>query len=171
MRRYQFTSKIQDLLDAEEADRTARTGLSKTLRWELSLLIVIFSVIGFLAFRSPGHGGVSIVGLLVDIVLLYYLVGKSYWRRRRIRKVNPPCAEVTLEFQDDHLEIEVGGSGTFGREWRELAEFTNAPRGILLYFDDGIVNWLPNRVFTDKMGKKAFVEFLQSQGDPKKSES
>ena len=161
MYRYQFTSTIDDLLEAEEADMTTST-VRRWMRWVVAIIGLFIIIHGLLYCGSRGHCWRALPPVIGGSLLLYYIFVRSCVRRRRIRKENAPSLELTLEFRDDCLQIDASGLGTFRREWSELLDFRNATRGILLYFDDGIVNWLPNRVFEDRTGKEAFVDFLRS---------
>lgn len=159
--RYRFTSTLRDLLEAEEADMTANT-IQGWMRWTISFIGLVMIVTGLLELGSLANCWIASLRALGGCFLLYYFLIKSYVRRFRIRKNNDASQELVLEFCAEYLRIEASGQGTFRREWNELYDFKDAARGVLLYFDDGIINWLPNRVFEDRAEKTALVEFLLS---------
>lgn len=163
MYKYEFTSAIRDLLDAEEADATRTTDLRRSLRWAVALLCGALGLASLSALRLPGYSWQPFIPFLLCCYGVYYFVVAGYVRGRRICRGNDPSREVRVEFRDDCLELAVSDYGTYRRDWHELLLFTDAARGVLLYFDDGTVNWLPDRVFRDRTEKKELIEFLKSQ--------
>ncbi len=162
--KYHFTSTLNDLLDAEEADAT-RTAGRRSLRWVVAGIGAggVFSAIHQL---STSHvGWYSIAGLVVGSYIVYSSVLVTYVRRRRIRRDNPPSVDIALRFGEGGVQVELVGYGTYERKWTELVKFADAAKGVLLYFDDGTVNWLPNRIFRDKAEKRALLGLLRSSQD------
>ncbi|OGT20134.1 MAG: hypothetical protein A2V90_06695 [Gammaproteobacteria bacterium RBG_16_57_12] len=165
MYRYQFTSTVEDLLEAEEAERSSRS-VRAPFRWVAVAFGVTWLVIGIVAFDFTKLSWRPIVWILLGIGILYFFAIKPYLKRSRIKKNNAPRQDLTLEFGDDCLKFEISDVGNFTRRWEELAGFVDTDKGILFYFNDGIVNWIPNRVFADKAERDNFIEFLQSHQPP-----
>ncbi len=165
--RYQFTSTVEDLLDTEEADMIEKTGMRRSLRWFVSFFGLFMVVCGLIGFaRTLGWKYLLVV--LSGSILLYSYFIESFVTRRRIRETNDSSQELTLEFNDDYLLTEAIGKGTSKRnkrEWSELADIKTAKRGVLLYFYDGDLNWLPNRVFMGTAEKAAFAQYIKSRVD------
>lgn len=160
--RYRFTSTVSDLLEAEEAERTARS-VRAPFRWVISLLGVAWLVTGLftLSFSSPSWRPVA--WIILGVGVLYYFAIRPYQRRSRIRETNAPEQDIAVEFDDDCIKLEIGNVGNFARGWDELVGFIDARKGIVFYFSDGVVNWLPNRVFSDKTERDGLVAFVQGR--------
>ncbi len=160
MYKYQFTSTVEDLLEAEEAEITARSARAP-FRWVIALLGVAWLVSGILAFDWSNPGWRPVVWLLLGIGIIYYFIVRPYLRRSRIKEDNAPEQALALEFYDDYMKLEVSGVGEYTRKWEELVEFIDARKGVIFYFSDGVVNWIPDRVFADGEERNRFVEFIQ----------
>lgn len=163
MYKYRFTSTVQDLLDAEEADATERSGLRKILRWAVAVICATGVVAAIEAFISLGYRIEQLIWLVLGSYGVYYFVLSGYVRRHRIRKRNAPSMDISVEFQEDCIEIAVSDYGTYKRDWCELLSYVNAAKGVLLHFRDGTVNWLPNRVFRDMEEKRELIEFIRTR--------
>ena len=160
MYKYQFTSTVEDLLEAEEAERSARF-VRAPFRWVIALLGVAWLVAGVLAFDWSNPTWRPVVWLFLGVGLLYYFVIRPYLQRSRIKENNAPQQNLALEFNDNCIKLGISGVGDFTREWEELVEFTDTRKGIIFYFSDGVVNWIPDRVFFDKEERNKLIEFLQ----------
>lgn len=164
MYKYQFTSTVEDLLEAEEAERTARLARAP-FRWIIASLGVAWLVAGVLAFDWSNPSWRPIVWLLLGAGVIYYLVVRPYLWRSRIKENNTPEQALALEFHDDCLKLAVSGIGEFTRKWEELVKFIVARKGVIFYFSDGAVNWIPDRVFADGEERNSFIEFIQRRQD------
>lgn len=164
MYKYQFTSTVEDLLEAEEAERTAHS-VRLPFRWAIALLGVVWLVAGVIAFEWSDPGWRPVVWLLLGIGVIYYFVIKPYLRRSQIKESNAPQQDLALEFNDDFIILGIRGTGEFTRKWEELVEFIDTRKGVIFYFSDGVVNWLPSRVFTENNERNKFIEFLKKHHD------
>ncbi len=159
MYKYQLTSTIQDLLDAEKADRSERS-VHAPFRWIIILLGIAWLVIGVITLRSPNLK--SVLWILLGVLTLYFFAVKPYIKRKRITKNNSVSQDLILEFNEDRLILKIKDTGEFIRQWEELNSFVDTNKGILFYFNDGVVNWLPNRVFANGSEKDTFKEYVKS---------
>ena len=73
-----------------------------------------------------------------------------------------------MEFYDDCIKVEGGDSEKLTRKWVGLLEFLDTPKGVLFYFDDCFISWLPRRVIPEE--KDAYNEFLDFLQDNKSGE-
>jgi YcxB-like protein len=168
MYRYQFTSTIEDLLEAEKAERS--TSIRRSLRWVLVTFGAIWLAGGVLAFlKEPTWR--PVIWICLGSLLLYRFVFQPYQRRRRIRSSNTAHQDLTLECADNSLSVVIAGVGQFTRRWDELSDITDTDGGILFYFSDGITNWLPNRVFGSLVERRNFLEFLRQHQIPGRDEN
>lgn len=156
---YRFVSTIQDLLEAEEAERTARL-FRAPFRWIIILLGVLWLLAGIFTFDASNLSWRPIVWLLLGVGVIYYFVAKPYLRRRKIRLNNSSQQELVLAFYDDCITIEAGATGSFTRSWNEFLTFIDTPKGIIFYFDDGVVSWLPKRLLPTQEEREVFIDFL-----------
>lgn len=158
---YQFTSTVEDLLEAEEAERTARTARAP-FRWFVVLFGFAWVLLGLLAFDFSNPSWRPLIWLLIGSAIIYYFAVRPYLRRKKIRINNDPQQNLVLEFYDDCIKVEGGGSDRLTRRWDELLEFLDTPKGVLFYFNDGFISWLPRRVLPEgKDAHNAFIRFLQ----------
>ena len=157
MYHFEFTSTLEDLLEAEEAERSIF--LRRPFRWVVMLIGVAWLGAGVVTFLAMPAWR-SIVWTCLGALVLFYLAFRPYWRRRQIEKRNARNQTVVLEFGDRGVDLDISGVGRFTRGWDELAGITNTPEGILFYFIDGIKNWLPKRVFESELQRNDFLEFL-----------
>lgn len=159
MYKYQFTSTIQDLLDAEKADRTERS-VHEPFRWIIILMGIAWFMIGIITLNQQNTK--SVLWILIGSLILYIFSIKPYFKRQRIRKSNSASQDIILEFDDDRFMIQIKNVGEFVRKWEELNGFVDTAKGTLFYFNDGIINWLPNRVFGNDLERNNFKEFIRS---------
>jgi len=89
MYKYQFTSTVEDLLEAEEAERTVRSARAP-FRWGIVLLGAISFSAGILAFDWANPSWRPIIWLLIGVGIIYYFVIRPYMLRGRIKKNNEP---------------------------------------------------------------------------------
>lgn len=166
MYKYQFNSKVDDLLEAEEAERAAHLARAP-FRWVIALLGIAWLIAGVFAFDWSNPNWRPVVWLLLGAGVIYSHFGSPYLRRRRIKGSNAPQQDIALEFNDDYMKIEVKGVGEFIRKWEELVEFIDARKGLIFCFSDGIMNWIPNRVFFDAEERNRFIEFIRKHQNQK----
>lgn len=101
-----------------------------------------------------------IIPLIFGAGLLWANVGKPLLRKRQIRARNPSSQRLQIVIQGDRIHIQAEGVGTFTRSWNELVGVHDANQGILMGFADGVVNWLPRRVFQDEQMKRRLHAFF-----------
>jgi hypothetical protein len=160
MYRYEFTSTVDDLLEAEEAERSRL--MRGPFRWLAVALGVAWFAAGLVALVKQPTWQAFIWVCLGTGVLYYFVIGPRE-RRTRIKSNNVERQELTLEFAHDRMTLGVSGHGQFTRQWNELAGIADTDKGILFYFTDGVKNWLPNRVFTSEAERGSFLEFLKGR--------
>jgi hypothetical protein len=154
---YRFTSTLEDLLEAEEAERSHF--LRRPFRGAIIVLGWVWLAAGFATFlRQPTLQ--PLVWTCLGAGVVYYFVVRTHRRRSRITTNTAARQDVTLEFADDGLNVGIGDVGQFARQWNELAGITNTDKGILFYFADGAKNWLPKRVFRSEVERRNLLEFL-----------
>lgn len=117
---------------------------------------------GILAFDRSNVSWRPIVWLLLGIGILYYFVIRPYLKRGSIKESNASQQDLVLVFDDDLLKLEISGVANFTRKWEELVDFIDTRKGIIFCFSDGVVNWLPERVFSDSTERNNFIEFLRA---------
>jgi hypothetical protein len=163
----EFTSTVDDLLQAYEAKRISL--LSRDFRWAhivmgwgwVTLAIVAWLKV-FPRVRADKWWQ-PLIPLTLGAGLLWYNVAEPFFRKRRIQANNPTSQKLHLDFVSDGIQIQAEGIGTFKRTWDELGGVINAKQGLLMYFTDGIVNWLSQRVFQNPAEKEALFSFLYDQ--------
>lgn len=161
--RIAFTSTVDDLIQAFEADRTAMSRMSRWVRWLIVGMGCLW-LLGAAAFYT-GHlknreWWLPIIWLFLGVSILWYNAVKPFLQRRHIRNSNAASQDLKLEFKQDGIHIEAPGTGEFDRTWNELDGATNCDEGILVYYTDGTVAWLPRRVFPNDDVKTALHAFL-----------
>ena len=160
MYRYEFTSTVDDLLEAEEAERSFL--MRAPFRWAIVALGAVWLAAGIVAITMHPTWR-PFVWTCLGMWVLYYFVYLPRRRRRRIIGNNAARQDLTVEFADEGVSLEISGVGQFARQWGELAGITDTDKGILFYFSDGVKNWLPNRVFANKNERSNFVGFLKGR--------
>ena len=159
MYQYSFTSTADDLLDAEEADRTSHWGRAP-VRLFIIILGISWLILGIVTFDLGNIKsiGISIVWLIIGAMVIHFFIVKPMVTRLKIKK-SIRNEKVNLEFEDDQIIINTD-SEKFVRNYDELVCFVAAKKGIAFYYDDGTINWLPNRVFKNKAERNSFIGFL-----------
>ena len=163
----EYTSTCDDLIEAYEAERISR--LSRDFRWARIVMgwgWIILAIVTWLKIFPRVRADKwwqPLIPLILGTGLLWYNVTKPFLQKRRIRASNPASQKLHLDFMSDGIQIQAEKIGTFKRTWEELAAVTNAKKGLLIYFTDGIANWLPERVFQNTVEKTALYTFLYNQ--------
>jgi hypothetical protein len=101
-----------------------------------------------------------IIWLVLGVSILWSNVVRPFMKRRHIRETAASSQELKLEFTQDGIHIEAPGAGVFDRTWDELDGVRSCDEGMLVYFTDGSVDWMPRRVFPDDATKNALHAFL-----------
>ena len=161
--RISFTSTREDLVQAFEAERTAVTGMRRGVRWGIIGMGWMWLLGGVVFWHHTRQWWLPLIWLALGVSILWCNVARPFMKRRHIRKTAAASQELTLEFKDDGIHIEAPGVGTFDRTWEELDGTRNCDEGLLVYFTDGTVDWLPRRVFTNDAVKTALHAFLLKQ--------
>lgn len=160
----EYTSTWDDLVQAFEADRISRR--SRADRWVLIVFgwgWVMLAIVAWLKVFPQIRANPwwqPFLPLAAGAGILWYQVAEPFLRKRQIRANNPASQNLKLVVQSDGIQIQAEGIGTFQRTWDELADAINAKRGVLIHFTDGIVNWLPRRVFQDEQMQERLHAFL-----------
>lgn len=161
--KFSFVSTTQDLLEAHEAHRTAASGMRPVFRWAVIAMGVVWVLGAVLAWGSVDQWWLPLIWLLLGSGILWRYVLKPSRVRRNIQESNSPSQPVELVFDTHRMTIDAAGVGRFEREWTELAGVRNTRMGILVYFTDGIVNWLPNRLFRNEAEKASLCSFVEER--------
>ncbi|CAG1066576.1 hypothetical protein BAC1_02198 [uncultured bacterium] len=160
--KYQFSSINKDLMDAHKAERTFSLGMRAFFRWLIAMYGAVSVSLSLVALDFNKSILQQSLSLIFGLVLLYFFAVKPVLKRFSIKRNNASSQEITLVFTDDYLRIQISGLAEITRQWDEFSGFNESNKGILFYFTDGIVNWLPNRAFFDNAERTKFIEFLQS---------
>jgi hypothetical protein len=161
---FSFTSTHRDLLDAFDAERTARTGMRSWARGALAalglmwLLGFVWAVSGRQEVRSPW---LPLIWLIFGATLTWKLIVQPLLTARTIRRETPPEQQVMLTFGD--AGIDVTAADHFHRAWNELAVMHPAGKGIIFGFQDGMLHWLPNRAFANPTERDALIEYVAAK--------
>lgn len=159
---FSFILNHQDLLDAYDAERNARTGLSTWSRGAVLLLgamwVAGFVFLGPRAYRDEPL--LPFVWLALGGFIFWRFGFKPYLERRRIKQSNEAAQQVTVSFTDNVISTVSPDGHSFSREWPELEGVMSSRLGVLLGFEDGMRNWLPNRAFAAPAEKQDFVAFV-----------
>ncbi|MBI4831954.1 MAG: hypothetical protein HY801_10465 [Candidatus Lindowbacteria bacterium] len=161
MYRFQFTSTLEDLLAAEKAESDSKS-MRAPFRWAIVSFGFALIAAGVATFDMAKYGWTPVLKLALGLGIVVRFSVQPFLRRRRIKKTNAPRKDITLEFAEDCLRIEVSGVGKFTRWWDEVLSVNDTEKGVTFHFSDGIANWLPNRVFTDAVDRDNFIRFVSS---------
>jgi hypothetical protein len=71
--------------------------------------------------------------LILGIAVLYYFIVSPFILRSRIRN-SAGTQELSIEFDNDKIVVNIANVGIFIREWDELICFMDAKKGIVFYF-------------------------------------
>ncbi len=155
--KFNFTSTHKDLIDSYKAMRNARSGLSSWSRGAI-LLLGLMWLLGFI-FISPEDVDFtkSLIWFALGLFIVWNIVIKPYLEIKHIKESNEPEQAINLVFTDDYIEAISEEGERFTRKWDEVEAFQGFRKGVLIGFSDGIVNWLPLRVFESHEHKKQFV--------------
>lgn len=160
MYRFAFTSRMEDLLEAEKAERRTRVARPVFQITAVFIGIGLFAS-GMIAWQEGYRLEKAGVWLLLGSIIIYYFCVWPYKRRMMITKQNPPSRDVCVEFDSEGIRVHINGEGDFMRQWEELVEVIDTVNGVLFVFSDGAINWLPHRVFSDDTERRNFVEFVK----------
>ncbi|MDH5756777.1 MAG: hypothetical protein OEZ55_08935 [Nitrospinota bacterium] len=158
---FSYTSTVEDLLDADKALR-AELHFRASYRWFAAFLGFFFLVAGILASALEGVSVQFLIWILIGTTITFYFIVAPHLARKRIRANNMQYQDVFVVFGNNGIRLDVLGIGAFERNWEELVYYVDTPVGVILIFDDGIVNSLPNRVFADSYERKTFIDYLES---------
>lgn len=158
---FDFTSRIDDVLKAEEVERSFRLG-RPFFRGGLILLGSIFVSAGSVILVAQGPNWSGFVWLVVGLTILYFIVARQIVTRSRIKQ-SASERHLRVAFNDTGIRIDVDQTEEYSRTWDELVQYIVARDGIIFRFTDGVVNLLPARIFSSESEKKEFLNFLKQK--------
>ena len=160
---FRFTSTHEDLLDAYAAQQRLRSGMRPWVRACVVGLGFMW-LAGGVAFAPKaireGHVWQPVVWFFLGGVVVWKFLLHPILKRRRIRATTPPTQPLVLDFTDSGIHVEAEGVGVFDRGWVEVDGIESAEKGVAMGFTDGMVHWLPNRVFRATDERQAFVSYV-----------
>ena len=157
--RFEFTSATEDLLQAYAAERTAVSGLRSIVRWCVIGMGCAW-LLGAIVFWRKASGLQLTIWIGLGVAILWRDAVKPFLKRWEIRRTAAGPKDLVLDFTEAGIHIEVQDVGVFDRSWQELDAAIDTDEGVLVYFNDGIVNWLPRRLFQDNKSKTDLYTFL-----------
>lgn len=169
---FRFTSTHEDLLDAYAAEQRERFQMRPWIRacaiglgfmWLAGVVLLTP-----LAIRD-GKEWEPVVWFVVGSVIVWKFLFQPILKRRRIRTTTPPAQPLVLDFTDSGLRVQAEGVGVFDRAWEEIIRIEAAEKGVIMECLDGMVHWLPNRIFRSHDERQAFIDYVISRM-PKGSE-
>ncbi len=131
-------------------------GLS--LLWTIGPIFIL--LIGGAPFKFEIKGLVSVI---VGSLTLWKFLIVPYWQRRKIIRESLDQQPLVLKFLDEGIKIEAEGVGNFTRTWGEISLLNPSSKGLLFVFTDGIVNWIPARMFVNFDDIKSFARQLETR--------
>jgi hypothetical protein len=162
---FRFTSTHEDLLDAYAAQQRSRSGMRPWVRACVVGLGLMW-LAGLVAFAPKafreGQAWQPVVWFLLSSVILWKFLLQPILKRRRIRTTTPPAQPLVLDFTDSGLRVAAEGVGVFDRAWVEFVRIEPAEKGVAMVFTDGMVHWLPNRIFRADE-RQAFITYIISR--------
>jgi YcxB-like protein len=158
----EFISTREDLVQAFEAERTATSGMRRAVRWCIVGMGWLW-LAGAVCFWTKASRSQLIIWLSLGVAIIWSNVMKPFFKRWRIRTTAPASQKLGVEITEDGIHIEADGGGAFSRTWDELDGVIDCDEGILVYFTDRIVNWLPRRVFTDSKTKAELYSYMRQR--------
>jgi hypothetical protein len=150
--RINYTSTVQDLLDAHSADAKIKSGLGPFARFLFSLCGIFWALgpIWVYVFLKTKFTPANFILWLFGCTVVWGFLLRPWFERRRIGRNNPPEQDLVLEFSETGIMAHNSSVGEFHRSWSEVGNAVLCSKGLLLYFTDGICNLLPKRVFSQK---------------------
>ncbi len=157
--RFEFTSTTEDLLRAYDTERRVVSGLRPVVRWCIVAMGCAW-LGGVIYFWKDASTLQLVLWYALGTGILWKFVLKPFFKRREIRSTADGSRHVVLNLTEDGLSAEVQDEGDFERSWSELSAAINTDEGVLIYFDDNTVNWLPRRIFPSDKHKTDLHAFL-----------
>ena len=148
---FSFTCTTEDLLDAQAAHATLTSALRPLFRIPLVILGLLWASGPIWALVLPTVT-FSIGGLIMwfaGCAIVWQNLVRPILDRRRIKKDPIKQENVVVEFGDEGITINAPPATQIARPWAEVVDAVSFRKGLLLRFTDGVVNWLPRRVFPD----------------------
>lgn len=155
--KFNYTSTHKDLIDSYNAVRNAQSGLSTWSRGLVFMLGVMW-LLGFI-FLAPRADNLwqPLIWLVLGCTIVWKVAIKPYLEVKYIKESNEPEQKVNLVFSDNQIEAISEDGESFIRKWDEVDAFQGFNNGVFVGFSDGVMNWLPARVFESKRQKEKFV--------------
>jgi hypothetical protein len=165
---FRFESTHRDLLDAHAAQQASQSWLCPSpLERALATGFGMFWIGCAIVFGPKAIKEGTWWRALILFALGTSIIGtcllKPFLARRRIRQTTPATQPITVAFTGSGIHIEASGIGVFDRTWDELVGVELAEKGVAFAFTDGLVNWLPNRVFQAQSERRVCAAYLISK--------
>ncbi len=141
-----------------------RSNFRTFFRWALHIIAVL-AMIGAGA-KIYSHG-FSILGVLLLLGGFYWLFIRRFdvaWTiKRKFKKRPDRDKKVEVSFSDTVIRIKIEGIGKSDLEWNAFVKAIHSPKGMLLYPNEGIFNWVPFTGFQSEEDTKTFIRLTQEK--------
>ena len=155
--KFEFISTHRDLIDSYIAVKNSNSGLSGWSRTAV-LILGIMWLLGFILLTPTADNLFQpLIWLLLGVSIIWYIGVKPYLEKKHIKEVNDEEQNVKLLVNDHGITAIDESDQQRCIEWKNVEVIENAKKGIFIGFDDGLINWLPNRLFANKKQKKRFI--------------
>lgn len=158
--RFNEPEKALDLINDHKAMSKSVSDMHPLKRWIMSSIGLLFLMVGMAGlFRNDP---MTIVWFTIGLGIIWFFFVRQEIEKRKAKNSTEEAKDILLTFGKSDIVIK-SRFHEQKREWSELREYKKTKKGIHLYFNDGVVAWLPADIFDEKKGMKNLIDFLQKQ--------
>ncbi len=129
-------------------------------------LVLLFAPLALIALHIiAGLGFLYAVSIVLGLILLRAWLVVPFIRRWKIHNENGAAKMIRVIIDEDAITEETGDGPKDVRGWAEIDRIVENQKGIIVYFHDRPLMWLPVRIFEDR---DALDEFLSLAGRKQK---
>ena len=161
--KFEFNSTHQDLIDSYTAVKNSTSGLSDWSRGAI-LILGFMWLVGFI-FLAPKTDNMyqAIIWLVLGVFIIWKVGFKPYLEKKHIKDTNDENQKVALLINNEGITAFSQDGHSRLVKWENIEIIESAKKGIFIGFDDGLVNWLPNRLFSNKNERNEFIDSINSK--------
>ena len=163
---FEYTNTRKDILDSYDAVYTAETQMRPAFRIILISFGLFWGLSPVIVWAGGGPLHFSISSLLIwasGCAIVWNLLIRYYRERQRINKQAYPERPVRMDFLEDEINILNANEEAMKRQLNDLSTVSVNKKGLLFVYVDGLINWLPLRVFRDHRDLKEFASEINKR--------
>jgi hypothetical protein len=113
--------------------------------------------IDYLCHTHARFGIIDTILLIIGLILLRAWLVVPFLRRSRIRRESGAAKTIRIIIDENSITEEAGDVPKETWEWNHVDRIVESRKGLIIYFHEGRLMWLPTRIFDGNNAREEFI--------------